>query len=393
MTIITALILCGTLFLLLAAHPFVTYPISLLLVRRLRGRKIRQRERESAKDRLSIAFVLCAYNEAAVIEDKIKNLIEIRRSLANCSIHVYADGCTDDTVAKLLPYRDAVRVVAGVDRRGKSAGMNILMKDVDADLVAFTDANVIITPASALLMAGYFADPHVGCVCGQLTYSNPDESRTAAAGSAYWRFEEWLKRTESEIDSTVAADGALFLVRRELWNEVPHDIIDDACTSTSVFSRGLDVVQADDIHAWEKGAVSTAEEFRRKIRISCRTFNCTMYLRRKLRAMSLLRQYMYFSHKLLRWLIAFNLIAAGISFGLATAMWSREFFLIYCATLVATVALGVAGVRPFASLVEILISFAAAGLGVIQSVRGKRYVTWIPAGSTREVPTFPVEPS
>ena len=391
MTTIAALILAAGCFLLLALHPFVTYPISLLLIRRARGIKERQRERESAKDQLSIAFVLCAYNEASVIEDKIKNLIEIRRSLARCSIHVYADGCSDDTVAKLERYRDDVRVVAGVGRKGKSAGMGVLMKGVDADLVAFTDANVIITPASALLMAGYFADPRVGCVCGQLTYSNPDESTTAAAGSAYWKFEEWLKRTESGIDSTVAADGALFVVRRELWNEVPSDIIDDACTSTSVFCRGLDVVQADDIHAWEKGAVSTAEEFRRKIRISCRTFNCTLFLWKKLRATSLLRQYMYFSHKLLRWLIIFNLIAAGICFGVATAMWSLKVFLIGGVILIAALALGIAGVRPFAGIVEILVSFAAAGLGVVQSVRGKRYVTWTPPGSTRESPHIPAQ--
>ncbi len=391
MPITTALILVGGVFLLLAIHPFITYPLSLLLLRRLRGIKVRQRERETAKDQLSIAFVLCAYNEASVIEEKIKNLIEIRRSLAHCSIHVYADGCSDDTVAKLERYRDDVRVVAGVGRKGKSAGMGVLMKGVDADLVAFTDANVIITPASALLMAGYFADSRVGCVCGQLTYSNPNESTTAAAGSAYWKFEEWLKRTESDVDSTVAADGALFVVRRKLWNEVPADIIDDACTSTSVFCRGLDVVQADDIHAWEKGAVSTAEEFRRKIRISCRTFNCTLFLWSKLRATSLLRQYMYFSHKLLRWLILFHLIAAGLCLGVAAAMWSLKLFLVCSAILIASLALGVAGMRPFSSILEILVSITAAGLGVIQSARGKRYVTWTPPGSTRESPQIPAQ--
>ena len=393
MTTIAALIMAAGFFLVLALHSFVTYPLSLLLIRRVRGAKVRERDRESAKDRYSLAFVLCAYNEAAVIEDKIKNLIEIRRSLARCSIHVYADGCSDDTVARLEPYRDDVRVVAGVGRKGKSAGMNVLMQGVDADLVAFTDANVIITPASALLMAGYFTDPRVGCVCGQLTYNNPDESTTAAAGSAYWIFEEWLKRTESDIDSTVAADGALFVVRRELWNEVPADIIDDACTSTSVFCRGLDVVQADDIHAWEKGAVSSGEEFRRKIRISCRTFNCTMFLWKKLRSVNALRQYMYLSHKLVRWLTIFNLVAAALCFDAALAVYSLKAFSVGTAIAVVLLALGYFGVRPFATVVEILTSFAAAGLGVIQSLRGKRYVTWTPAGSTRESPNIPVQMS
>ena len=193
------------------------------------------------------------------------------------------------------------------------------------------------------------------------------------------------------MDSTVAADGALFVVRRDLWNEVSPDIIDDAFTSTSVFCRGMDVVQADDIHAWEKGAVSTAEEFRRKIRIACRTFNCTVFLWGKLRTTSALRQYMYFSHKILRWLTIFNMLAAALLFGVAVAFWSSKVFLLGSAISMMAVILGIAGVRPFVTLLEILISFAAAGLGVIQSARGKRYVTWTPAGSTRESPNIPAQ--
>jgi cellulose synthase/poly-beta-1,6-N-acetylglucosamine synthase-like glycosyltransferase len=387
------LLVVGGGFMMLALHPFLTYPASLLIARRLCGKKFRKRASVEGEEHASVAFVLCAYNEAAVIEDKIKNLLEIRRQMPHCSVHVYCDGCTDQTVTILQRYQDDVRVVVGAGRQGKSAGMNTLMKGVDAEFIAFTDANVIITPRSAQLMPGYFADPTVGCVCGQLTYSNPDDSTTSATGSAYWRFEEWLKGLESDVDSTVAADGALFVVRRSLWREVPTDIIDDAFTSTSVFCQGLDVVQANDIHAWEMGAVSSPEEFRRKIRIACRTFNCTLLLWGKLRATSTLRQYMYFSHKFLRWLTIYNLLLAAIFFGSALASRSLAALSIAGICLFLVFLLGAAGVWPFATLLESLMSFLAAGLGVFQSLRGQRYITWTPAGSTREVPTVPTQDS
>lgn len=373
----------GGLFFLLAIHPFVTYPLSLLAIRAVRGRRFRRRRESGPVTQPRIAFLFCAYNEEAVIEEKAKNLIEICSSLPGSSIHVYTDGCSDRTVEKLAPYRDRIRVIEGQGRQGKSAGMKQLMRGVEADLLVFTDANVIISPASASLIAGYFDDPRVGCVCGQLTYTNPGESTTAATGSAYWKFEEWLKRLESDVESTIAADGALFIVRRELWNEVPPDIIDDAFTSTSVFCRGLDVVQAKDICATERGAVSSTEEFRRKIRISCRTFNCTTHLWPKLRAMSGLRQYFYFSHKLLRWFTIFSLAFAALFFGFALALLSIPTLLIVVAGSLVALGLGYAGVRLFSAGYEALASFTAAGIGVIHSLRGRRHVTWTPAGSTR----------
>src|SRR3546814_2154807 len=103
--------------------------------------------------------------------------------------------------------------------------MNTLVQAAEGDIVVFTDANVMVDPAALAALRRSFADPTVGCVCGQLVYTNPEEGATAAVGSFYWRLEERIKALESRSGSTMGADGSIFAVRRGLYRAVPPDII------------------------------------------------------------------------------------------------------------------------------------------------------------------------
>src|SRR5690606_20814637 len=183
-----------------------------------------------------------------------------------------------------------------------------------APVVIFTDANVIVDPASIRNLERYFRDPRVGCVCGHLTYVNPGASATAEVGSAYWALEEEIKQLESEMGSVMGADGSLFAIRRELFRTVPPDLFDDMFTSLSILCDGWRVVRAPDVRAFEEQAVASRDEFRRKIRIGCASFNVHRLLWPRLRRLGWLNCYKYVSHKLLRWMVAYNL-------GLAAALF------------------------------------------------------------------------
>src|SRR3546814_10328028 len=87
--------------------------------------------------------------------------------------------------------------------------MHTLVQAAEGDIVVFTDANVMVDPAALAALRRSFADPTVGCVCGQLVYTNPEEGATAAVGSFYWRLEERIKALESRSGSTMGADGSI----------------------------------------------------------------------------------------------------------------------------------------------------------------------------------------
>ncbi|MEJ0071254.1 MAG: glycosyltransferase [Pseudomonadota bacterium] len=225
----------------------------------------------------------------------------------------YTDGCTDRTAA-IIGATEHVRLIAGERRQGKSHGMNLLAAAAgDADLLLFTDANVRVDANAIAAVRRAFADSSVGCVCGHLVYVNPEESATARAGAGYWSFDEWLKRLESDTGSCVGADGSLFAIRRSLFTPVPPDIIDDFFTSLSIWCAGWRVVISPDFVAYERSAIGSREEFRRKVRIACRAFNCHRLLWPRIARLPAWDLYKYLSHKLLRWVSGACLALAALT--------------------------------------------------------------------------------
>src|SRR5262249_33105865 len=121
------------------------------------------------------ALCFCAYNEAGVIRDKIANLRALKARLPDLAIHCFVDGATDGTERPLAEHPDLARLTVSPERRGKTFGMNTLVAQTDADIVIFTDANVMVPAEGIPRLIDYFADPAVGCVSGHLIYVNPDE--------------------------------------------------------------------------------------------------------------------------------------------------------------------------------------------------------------------------
>lgn len=367
----------------LAAHPFTTYPLSLYLMRRLGLGRRHVRAGGPAAPR-SFAICMSVFNEENCIERKIANLLELAATVERCSIHIYADAPSDRTVELLRPYADRIDLVVGRERCGKTHGLNLLMERVEADIVLFTDANVIIDLAALQRIRPHFDDPMVGCVCGNLIYVNTDETATSASGALYWRVEEAIKQLESDTYSVIGADGSLFAIRRDRHRPPPDDIIDDFYVSMMILCDGYAVVREPAALAFERSATGSGEEFRRKVRIACQAFNVHRLIWPRLRNNPRLVYY-YFSHRLLKWLMIYN-IAIGTAlmlWALAMAFSPGSVTLLSIALALATAVLAACGSRLVQNGLAMLLSCTGAGLGVWRSIRGDRFQVWQPALSTR----------
>src|SRR5205823_571464 len=137
----------------------------------------------------------------------------------------------------------------------------------------------------------------------------------------YWNFDQLLKRLQSESGSAIAATGALYAIRRELFRPVPLSVGDDFVISTRAIAQGYRLVFEPDAIAYETVAPTDREEFRRKVRVIAQGLRGLWAVRELFNP---LRYGFYsvqiFSHKLLRWSVIWPLIVLClVSPGLARA--------------------------------------------------------------------------
>lgn len=378
-----ALLVLFALAVALFLHPYVTYPLSLRFVRWLQGPMPLA---IIGPKPTSFAIVCCAYNERKDIQQKIENLLAAQARLPNCEILVHSDGSTDGTNEILRSYRDRITVSIAEARGGKSAGMNRLLSMTDAEIVIFTDANVMIDIDRIPRVGEYFQDPAVGCATGRLVYINKASSQTAMIGTMYRSFEENIKRLETDTGTIVYTDGTLFAIRRMLFKPVPSDITDDFHTALTILCAGYRNVGADNLIAYEQAASVQRDEVRRRIRIGCRVFNCHRLFWSKLRRLNALTLYKYVSHKLIRWFSGYILLAAAAIGAVIAAMaFGQLGLLIYAIALVGCYFAATTFAIPIMSpLCEAVIHTMATAYGVLLSLRGERFQTWTVASSSRK---------
>jgi len=378
----------GVLSLWAGLHPFTTYPLSLVLAKRLKQEPLPPplASDEPPPDAPEMAILLCAYNEERVIEAKIENMMALKRAYPKLSVYIYVDCASDRTAELLEPYRDRIFLHVAPERMGKTYGMNLLMAQVRAPLVIFTDANVILETSVPTRLLRYFSDPKVGCVCGHLRYTNAADSVTASSGSLYWRLDEWTKRLETATGSAMGADGSLFAIRRELHRPTPVDMFDDIYVSMMILCEGHRLVQADDVIALEESVPNQREEFQRKIRIGCQAYNAHLLLWPSIKQLDSFNVYKYVSHKWLRWLTIYFLTAAAVLIEVGLIAAGQP---LLAAGLLGLGLLCLAGgyfsvAKPLAQIWDIFTAFVGTGVGVVKSLRGHRFQTWTPAASIRK---------
>jgi cellulose synthase/poly-beta-1,6-N-acetylglucosamine synthase-like glycosyltransferase len=221
----------------------------------------------------SVTVVVVAYNEGEKIAGRIHNLRALDYPANQLDIIVASDGSTDDTVSRARAHVDArVAVQAFPSRRGKAAVINEVVRSARGEIVVLADARQRFAPDAVRALVSNFADPAVGAVSGELML----DAGTTATGdgvSFYWRYEKFMRRHESRRDSTVGATGAIYAIRRPLFEPIPADtILDDVLIPLRIVRRGYRVVFDARARAIDGPSATPRQEFVRKARTIAGTF-------------------------------------------------------------------------------------------------------------------------
>ncbi|HEX5057063.1 MAG TPA: glycosyltransferase family 2 protein [Gammaproteobacteria bacterium] len=255
---------CAIVFL---AYTHAGYPLLIWVWARLRRRRPMALIEEGPLPMVSILVV--AYNEAARIEGRLENLLALDYPGDRLEIILASDGSTDDTASKVQRFqRDGFRFIAHDRRSGKTSVLNELIPQARGDIVLLADARQRFAPDALRRLVRHFSDPAVGAVSGELIIVNGKEGSAVGEGVGfYWRYEKFIRRTESLIDSTVGVTGAIYALRRELFEPIPDDtLLDDVLIPMRIVRRGYRVLFEPTALAWDHSAPTAEAEFARKVR-------------------------------------------------------------------------------------------------------------------------------
>jgi cellulose synthase/poly-beta-1,6-N-acetylglucosamine synthase-like glycosyltransferase len=234
------------------------YPLAVAAAARLRRRPVRTAD---ATPRTSV--IVAAHNEEQVLARRLENLLALDYPAEKLEIVVASDASTDRTDEIAMSFGPRIRLVRA-PRGGKVAAQNLAVRETDAEIVAFSDANATWAPDALGKLVRNFADPEVAYVFGRLNLRDPVGGNREGL---YWRYETWLRAQESLVHSTTGGYGSIYALRRSDYVEVDPRFGHDLALPYVMVQRGRRAVYEPDAAAFETPPPTNEAEYRRKVRM------------------------------------------------------------------------------------------------------------------------------
>lgn len=252
-----------------------------------------------------VTLMICAYNEADVIEEKMHNIRALNYPKEKLCVMWVTDGSSDNSNQLLQAYSE-VKLVYSPERKGKAAAMQHGLQENKAEYVIFTDANTMLNADAIREIVRQFMKKDVSCVSGEKRVAARHAGQATAEGEGvYWKYESMLKRWDSELYSAMGAAGELFAVRMSHYRPAPSNaLLDDFMMSMLILMDGHRIAYTNEAYATEYGSASTAEESKRKRRIAAGGLQSIWWLRNLMNPFAYPKvAFQYVSHRVLRWSI------------------------------------------------------------------------------------------
>lgn len=363
-----------------AVYSYFLYPVILSL---LPGRPAAGSA--EAAQRPFITLIVTVHNEAERIRQKLDNCLELRYPNERLEIVVASDASEDGTDAIVGEYADrGVRLVRAEQRKGKEYAQWLAIQAARGDLLVFSDASTRIGGGALLRIADDFADPQVGAVSSEDCFLS-EEGRIVGEGM-YVRYEMWLRRLESDVNSLVGLSGSFFAARKVICQQWDINSPSDFNTALNCVRYGYVAISDPDLLGYYPAIKDEAREYQRKLRTVLRGITSLVRQAGVLNPMRYgLFSFQIWSHKVLRWLVPWFLLALFVSSAsLADMHWFYALALagqigFYSLVLAGLLSKGLRG----RSLIKVPFFFIQVNIAIAHAtlafLMGKRITVWQPS--------------
>jgi cellulose synthase/poly-beta-1,6-N-acetylglucosamine synthase-like glycosyltransferase len=377
----------------LTLYVYAGYPAIVWALGRVRPRPVQRRPVTP-----TITVLIAARNEAMRIEERIANCLSLEYPTDRLDVVVVSDGSTDRTteiVGKCIRrFPGRVSLVPLRDGIGKAGALSAGAAQASGEILLLADARQTFAPEVAQALAENFADGEVGAVSGELHLVGDDDGRGAGLG-LYWRYEKGIRRAESLVGSSMGYTGAVSAIRRSLFQPLPTDtILDDLVHPLRLISQGHRVVFEAGARAFDRLSTDGGHEFGRKVRTLAGVLQTCVEIRRLVGPLPAGTWWQLLSHKALRLAVPYSLIAVLV----ASALLDGPVYRLALFGQVLIYGLGLVGLAwdrggRLGRVVRLPATFlmlnAAAVVGVVRYLTGRRLDLWKPAGIASAGPSAP----
>lgn len=249
--------------LIIYAH--IGYPICLWVIDQLRSSSQTDSSAvspSSPEAQPLVSLIIAAYDEEAVIEEKVSNALSLDYPRERLQVIVASDGSKDRTVE--LARTAGADLVLDLPRGGKVAALNQAVAQASGEILTFSDANSNWRPDALRRLLKPFSDPSVGYVCGQVRFSGGDGGNQEGL---YWRYEMAVREMESNLAGITAGNGGIYAVRRDAYLELHPSRGQDLSFPFELTKRGWRPLYEPSAVAEELMAPTVEGEFGRKRRM------------------------------------------------------------------------------------------------------------------------------
>lgn len=258
----------------------------------------------------SVSVVIAVRNGEKFLQDKLDSVLALNYPPELVEIIVVSDGsndATDEIAASFVPRIQFLRLPRG----GKGAAVNAGIAMARNEILVLTDVRQRLATDSVRNLVAVFGDPKVGVVSGELSILSGESAQEANTG-LYWRYEVWMRKGMSRIDSTFGANGPFYAMRRALAVPIPEDtLLDDVYLPLATFFRGYRIILEPSAKAYDY-PTSLHSEFRRKVRTQAGLYQILRQYPQLLTAENRMRLH-FVSGKFCRLLLPFGLILMAVS--------------------------------------------------------------------------------
>jgi len=296
-------------------YPYIVYPCLLWIRNKLKVNAINKIDNKNFP---SVSIVLAVKNEEKIIRRRLNNLVKLNYPDDKLEIIVVSDGSTDQTNKILdeftitetekIGHEIIIKKISYFPSMGKPYALNKGVSHATGEIILFADCRQIFDPSVIRELVANFDDQNVGCVSGELKFRENLQSDIQAEMGAYWKYEKWLRKLESSTGSVVGATGAIYAIRKKLYQPLPVEtLLDDVLTPMNIAIQGYRVIFEPRAVAYDTVSKDLKQERKRKLRTLAGNWQLLSLVPELLSPWKNPLWWRFISHKICRLIIPFLL--------------------------------------------------------------------------------------